>query len=95
MDAPAGTVGPGYYSQVPANVFRVTTSVVAALVSSHAARWPSPRDGASWAPEEQETRLKAPVPATTSAVPAARTFTFSGPLQPPRPLQASYVEYAK
>ncbi|MFF1562190.1 hypothetical protein ACFVY1_01445 [Streptomyces sp. NPDC058293] len=94
MDAPAGTVGPGY-SQVPANVFRVTTSVAAALVSSHATRWPSPRDGASWAPEEQETRVKALAPATASDVREARTLTFSGPLQEPRPLQASYVEYAK
>ncbi|MFJ4858931.1 hypothetical protein [Streptomyces sp. NPDC088730] len=61
---------------------RVTTSVAAALVSSHATRWPSPSDGASWAPEEQETRVKALTPATTSAVLAADAFI--GPLQEPR-----------
>ncbi|MGW3782830.1 hypothetical protein [Streptomyces sp. NPDC005091] len=77
---------------MPAKVARVTTSVSAAVVSSQATRWPSPRDGASWAPDEQEARLKAPVPATTSAVPATWTLILSGPLQPPRPLQASYVD---
>ncbi|MFJ1928890.1 MULTISPECIES: hypothetical protein [unclassified Streptomyces] len=72
---------------------RVTTSVAAALVSSHATRWPSPSDGASWAPEEQETRVKALTPAATSAVLAADAFI--GPLQEPSAPQKSSLAYAK
>ncbi|WP_377272862.1 hypothetical protein [Peterkaempfera sp. SMS 1(5)a] len=77
------------YSQLPAKVARVTTSVSAAVVSSQATRWPSPRDGAGWAPEEQETRLKALTPATASAVVETRALTLSAPSQAPSPLQAS------
>ncbi|MFG3545811.1 hypothetical protein [Streptomyces sp. NPDC047725] len=60
----------------------MTTCVAAAVVSSRTIRRPSPRDGASREPEEQETRVKPFAPAGTSEVLA--TFTLVGPLPDPR-----------
>jgi hypothetical protein len=80
----------GCSSQVPANSGRVTTSVAAAAVSIQAMRCPSPSDGASWAPDEQEALPMVRCPATTS--PVAATRTLPGPVQEPSAPQRSYVE---